>query len=89
MVRIFVRHDVRDYAIWRKGYDAFDAERTRLGVKAQAVFQSVGDPNDVTVWHDMETVEAAQAFVNSDRLKEAMKGAGVVGDPLIWITRKV
>ena len=28
-VRMYVRHEVSDYAAWRKGYDAFNAERNR------------------------------------------------------------
>jgi hypothetical protein len=48
----------------------------------------VGDPNDVTVWHDFETAEAAEAFVNSEALREAMEAAGVQGQPDIWITEE-
>jgi hypothetical protein len=89
MVRVFVRHDVEDYAAWRKAYDAFDATRKRLGVKAQAVFQNIDDPNDITVWHEVESLEAARAFTSSEELKTAMKSAGVAGTPLIWFTKEV
>ena len=30
MIRIFVRHKVDDYAVWRMGYDAFESARTKL-----------------------------------------------------------
>ena len=85
MIRLFARHPVRDYATWRKAYDDFDAERRTFGVRGHAVYQATSDPNDVTVWHDFDTVEEAQAFASSDRLKEAMQGAGVAGAPSIWI----
>ena len=29
MTRVFVRHNVADYKVWRKAYDDFDAERKR------------------------------------------------------------
>ena len=86
MVRMFARHPVKDYATWRKAYDDFDSERPAYGVKGDAVYQATDDPNDVTVWHDFETIEAAQAFAGSDRLKEVMQGAGVAGPPTIWFT---
>ena len=86
MVRMFVRHKVNDYAVWRKAYDDFDGERGGMGVKGDAVFQAVGDPKDVTAWHDFETMEAAQSFAASGRLKEVMKGAGVSSAPDIWFT---
>jgi hypothetical protein len=84
MTRLFVRHNVADYKAWRKVYDDFDAERKGLGVTAHAVFQSVDDPNDVTVWHDFSTSQSAKDFAASARLREAMGKAGVKGAPQIW-----
>lgn len=86
MVRMFVRHPVNDFATWKQAYDAFDDERKGLGVTGDAVFQVAGDPNDVTVWHDFESLEAAQAFADNPRLKEVMDDAGVAGPPDIWFT---
>jgi hypothetical protein len=88
-VRIFVRHEVTDYAAWRKGYDAFDTARRKLGVTGQAVYQSVDNPNDVTVTHDFKTADKAKAFASSAELKAAMEKAGVKGTPQIWITTAV
>jgi hypothetical protein len=88
MVRMFVRHEVVDYPAWRHGYDDFDETRRGMGVTGDAVFQAVGNPNDVTVWHDFETAEAAEAFISSAALQEAMAGAGVQGQPEIWLTEE-
>ena len=73
----FVRHKVNDYTVWRKAYDAFETERPGFGVTGHAVFYTVGDPNDVTAWHDFDTIEAARSFANSAQLKEVMQAAGV------------
>jgi hypothetical protein len=43
-VRMFIRHEVADYATWRKAYNGFDATRRKLGVTGQAVYQSLDDP---------------------------------------------
>jgi hypothetical protein len=88
MIRVFVRHAVADYATWKKGYDAFDATRRRLGVRAAAVFQGATDRNDVTVWHDFDDLAAAKAFVSSPDLAAAMKGAGVAGAPQVWFAHR-
>jgi hypothetical protein len=88
-VRMFVRHEVTDYAAWRKGYDAFDTARRKLGVTGQAVYQSVDNPNDVTVTHDFKTADKAKAFASSAELKAAMEKAGVKGTPQIWITTAI
>ena len=86
MVRMFVRHRVADYATWRPVYDSIDAERDAAGVTGKAVFQAVGDPNDVTVWHDFASAEAAESFASSPALKDAMQRAGVEDRPEIWLT---
>ncbi len=86
MVRMFVRPRVRSYDAWRSVYDDFGDQQRALGVRAEAVYQSVDDPNDVTVTHDFDDVEAARAFVGSESLREAMTSAGVEGEPQIWFT---
>ena len=88
MVRIFIRHDVSDYPAWRKVYDDFDATRRSMGVTGDEVYQNLDDPNDVTVWHDFTTRALAEAFTNSDELRQAMAAAGVRGQPAIWFVAR-
>jgi hypothetical protein len=83
---MFVRHQVADFTAWREAYDKFDEERSGLGVTGHAVFQALDDPNDVTVWHDFAGRDAAESFASSPRLRDAMQGAGVRGQPDIWFT---
>ncbi len=88
MIRIFVRHDVADYAAWREVYDEFDAVRRPMGVVAHGVCQGLDDPNDVTLWHDFATREQAEAFTASEALRDAMRRAGVQGQPAVWLVRE-
>jgi hypothetical protein len=87
-VTMYVRHNVADYAAWRKAYDAFRPTQKQMGVTAQAVYQAMDNPNDVTVTHDFKTEAEARAFGASDKLKTAMKNSGVQGAPQIWITKE-
>ena len=89
MIRMFVRHPVEDFASWKKAYDDFDSERPAFGVVGDAVYQSADDPNDVTAYHDFNTLEEAQAFASSEKLKQAMTAAGVSGPPTIWFVSEV
>ena len=89
MTRLFIRHSVRDYDQWRKHYEAFGEKRDTMGVTGAAVFRSPEDPGDVTVWHDFATLEKAQAFAASPKLKAAMAGAGVVSAPQFWFAEQV
>jgi hypothetical protein len=88
MIRLFVRHTVSDYSNWRKAYDAFDVHRRPMGVTSHGVYRALDNGNDVTAWHDFASADQAKAFVGSDSLKNAMKNAGVVGAPSIWLTNE-
>jgi hypothetical protein len=55
---------------------------------AAAVYQAADNPNDVTVTHEFATVEAAQAFGKLEELRSAMRTAGVLGAPMVWVTNK-
>jgi len=88
MTTMFVRHTVANYGAWRKAYDEFHSVQKAKGVKAEAVYQAVDNPNDVTVTHDFADLKTAQAFAGSAELKTAMQGAGVIGAPTIWFTSK-
>jgi quinol monooxygenase YgiN len=87
-VRMFVRHEVADYAAWRKAFEAFAPTQKKMGVIYKAVYRSTDDPNDVTVVHDFHSVEEAKAFAASPELKAAMGKAGVKGAPQIWYAIK-
>jgi hypothetical protein len=89
MATLFVRHKVADYANWRKHYDEFDAERQGMGVTSHGVYQSDGDNNDLTIYHEFSSMDAAKTFASSARLKEVMGAAGVQGTPEIWFTERV
>ena len=87
MVRMMIRHVVREYATWRRAYNAFDRERRGLGVKKHGVFRNASRPNEITVTHDFANLGKAKAFASSRRLREVMKGAGVRGKPTIWFIK--
>jgi quinol monooxygenase YgiN len=87
-VRMYVRHEVAEYAAWRKAYDGFAKTRRKMGVIGQAVYRSDEKPNDITVTHDFKTADEAKALAASPELKAAMEKAGVAGAPQIWFTTR-
>jgi len=84
MATLFVRHEVKEFGSWKTAYDAFDEERKTLGVTSHGVYQSDDNPNEVTLFHEFKSIDAAKAFVDSPRLKGVMERAGVTGAPDIW-----
>ena len=88
MATLFVRHRVKDFTTWKVAYDEFDTERKSMGVTGDGVYQTDGDPNEVTVYHHFADMESARAFMSSPRLKEIMEAAGIDGAPDVWFVNK-
>jgi hypothetical protein len=89
MATLFVRHTVADYPAWRKVYDGFDAKRRSMGVTTDGVYQLANNPNDLTIYHEFDSMDAAKAFAASSELHEAMGSGGVVGTPDVWFAQRV
>ena len=81
MVHMIIRHKVADYTRWKEAFDAHLNVRRTAGETGYRVLQSVEDAREVTIFLDWDSLERARQFAGSDDLKQAMKQAGVVGDP--------
>ena len=82
---LIVRHQVQDYSAWRAVYDSVEDLRQQYSCSGAEVMTAPDNKNDVFVIHRFPSLEAAQAFAGSSRLKEAMGRAGVTGAPRIDI----
>ena len=89
MVKLFVRHQIKNFDHWHRAYKSFAEMRRRYGVLSDEVFCATGDPTDVTIVHDFRTVEEAQAIIGAAEIHAALAEAGVVGAPTIWIALPV
>jgi quinol monooxygenase YgiN len=78
---LIIRHEVRDYAVWRQAFDGHGDARRKAGVLGHAVSRSVRNPNVVIIYLQAESLEALRAFAATPDLKAAMAAAGVVGAP--------
>ena len=74
---------VKDYAIWRSGYDGREKSRVSAGITNGRVFRRVEDPNDVVILQDVADVAKARTRLGSEDLKAAMQKSGVIGSPSI------
>ena len=80
-----VRHNVHDYAAWRKVYDELEPLRAQHGCIAQRVMRLPDDDNDVFLTHEFPTAEQAESFAHDPALRDGMGRAGVQGMPRIEI----
>jgi hypothetical protein len=78
---LMIHHKVTDYTSWRKAFDGHKSKQMEAGLTNPRVFQTDGNPNDVTILFDASDVAKAKAFTESKDLKMTMQKAGVQGQP--------
>ena len=89
MKTAIITHEVKNYSNWRKIYDGDEKNRSKAGFRQTGVFQSVNNPNIVTMIFEVPTVEAMTTFMENPALKEAMEKGGVIGMPDVKILNKI
>ncbi len=89
MVTVIVQHEVRDFADWKKIFDADDPSRSKEGVKLEGLYSSVGNPNDVTMIFTAPDARLFESMMSNPERQEAMKEAGVIGVPSARILNQV
>lgn len=76
-----ISHQVADFDTWLTGYNAADDLRQARGIIGHAANRSLDDPSVALVYHQAESFDTLQAFLEDDELRVAMKDAGVVSEP--------
>ncbi len=82
-----VRHTVKDYAVWRKAFDANALMLQKAGVLSTIIAQVGGDPNDVVVintWPSRKNWDDFIAMHGEDTnatMEDSKKKGGLVGEP--------
>jgi len=83
MAVTLVLHRVNDYDAFREVYDSFAPMQAAGGVIAESVHRMIGDPDNVLVIHEFNSVETAREFFANPELRDAMVRGGVKGEPRI------
>jgi hypothetical protein len=89
MVRLMVKHKVKDWDAWKKSFDSHKQARADAGLVDRVVGYTVGDNHQVTLVFSVTDMEKAKAFMKSKDLEDKMKEAGVDGPPSFFFYKVV
>ena len=78
---MLVRHKVRDFSVWKPGYDAHLPKRVEAGLTEAHLFRGAHDANEVVVLFRAADLGRAKAFAESADLRETMQKLGVLDRP--------
>ena len=76
-----VTHTVADFDAWLEGYNAADELRTARGIVGHAANRSLDDPSLAIIYHQAESFETLQQFLDDPALQAAMRDAGATSAP--------
>lgn len=89
MVHVFVKHKVKDYAVWKDAFDGFREMRRKGGEKAWQVLHPESDPNSLLLVFEWDSLDNARKFMKSPELKTAMEKGGVSEAPEIHFLKEL
>ena len=81
---MLIRHKVRDFSEWKRGYDAHLPKRVEAGLTEKYLLRGAHDPNEVILLFETQDLNRAKAFAESADLRETMQKVGVVDRPDIY-----
>ena len=84
MANVLIHLNVQDYAQWKPVFDSVASTRQASGSRGGDLYHAAGNPNEVLVLWDWDSLDNARKFFTSAALREAMQKAGVIGPPSVY-----
>ena len=81
MATLILSHRVKDYAIWKTGFDADDQRRVGAGINLITVGQKAGDPGNVYAVFNVADPSILEKFMSDPELQTKMQSLGVISAP--------
>lgn len=88
-VAAVVTHEVKDFDIWKRQFDAHAPARRAAGIVRFHINRSIDNPNLLSVYLAGTDRSKLEAFFSSDDLRSTMANAGVLGAPTIKLMKPI
>ncbi len=89
MVTAIIQHEVSDFTEWKKIFDADQPKLQEAGARLLGLYTSVKNPNDVTLLYEAPNTELYDKLMSDPERQEAIRRAGVIGEPVVTFLNKV
>lgn len=85
---VLIRHQVKDFATWKAGFDLHAPKRLEAGLTDKYVLRGAQRPNEVIVMLEAQDLQRAEAFAESADLRETMQRFGVSDRPDVYFLQR-
>ena len=89
MPSLLIHHRVADFDAWSAVFVEQEIVRRANGSTGERIWRDAGAPETILVLLEWDDLERARLFVDSDDLQEAMRRAGVIGEPAYWFLEDI
>jgi hypothetical protein len=89
MVTLIVTHEVKNFADWKKAFEADGANRANAGFSLVGLYTAIDNGNMVTLIFTCPSMEVVNAMMGNPDFQETMKNAGVISKPDVKLLNKV
>jgi len=89
MPQLLVRHKIADYAKWKPVFDGHASMQKAAGITSGRLFHSADDASEIVILFEVQDIERAREFTQSEDLKKAMEQSGVVDMPDIYLLEEI
>ena len=89
MPYVLVRHKVADYDKWKQGFDENSATRKGHGSRGGQILRNANDPSEHIVLFEVDDLEKARQWLQSEDLRQAMQLHGVVDEPDMYFLEEI
>ena len=78
-----ITHTVKNYNIWKKGFDEDEINRTDCGLTLRSLARGTDNPNKIYIFLNVADMQKAKDFITNPKLKTVMQKFGVISKPEI------
>ena len=89
MVTLIIQHEVKDFAAWKKVFDADVPNVEKAGARLVGVYRAVKNPNDITMIFEAPNVELYDTLMSDPNRQAEIQRGGVIGVPVATFLNKV
>lgn len=74
---LVIAHHVKEFELWKASFDLAESVREKYGIETRKVYQGLVDTNLAVVVANVENLDTARFYLNSEKLYKSMEMAGV------------
>ncbi len=79
MIYLSASYKVNDFKAWHRAFIENESKRIQAGLRVENIFRDKDDPNQLTILMSVESMTAAQDYIELVTTEESLKSLSING----------